>query len=256
MHLAILQLFTYRLSFILWRARNIFNLVFIYFLWTSVFVNRTAIFSYTQEKLVSYILLITFLSSLILSTRTIDVGVDILSGDVMNHLLKPFSFFKFVISRDVADKLVNVLFSIGEIFILLFILNPHVFIQKDPISYLLFFLSLSIGGIIAFFISLNLSFLAFWSSEIWAPRYIYSILLWFLAGSFFPLDILPKTLYFILLFTPFPYLIFLPSKIFLNGFSPTIFIPLILSIAWCFILYFLTKKIWEKGIRNYSAYGR
>jgi len=161
-YLAILQLFTYRLSFILWRARNIFNLVFIYFLWSSVFVNRPSLFSYTQEKLISYILLITILSSLILSTRTIDVGADILSGDIMNYLLKPFSFFKLVISRDIADKLINVLFSITEIVIFLVILKPNLFIQKDAASYFLFFLSLLIGGIIAFFISLNLSFLAFW----------------------------------------------------------------------------------------------
>ncbi len=256
MYLSILQLFTYRLSFILWRVRNIFNLIFIYFLWTSVFVHRPSIFSYTQDKLVSYILLITLLSSLILSTRTIDVGADIVSGDIMNYLLKPFSFFKFVIGRDIADKVVNILFSVGEILILLLILNPRLFIQKDLVSYLLFFFSLSIGGIIAFLISLDLSFLAFWSSEIWAPRYIYSILLWFLAGSFFPLDILPKVVYSILLLTPFPYLIFLPSKIFLNGFSTALLIPISLSLAWCVILYFMTKKIWEKGIKNYSAYGR
>lgn len=255
-YVGIMQMFSYRLSFILWRFRNIFNLLFVYFLWTSVFINRPSAFNYTQNQLVSYILLINLLSSLVLATRTIDVGADILSGDIMNYLLKPFSFFKLIISRDVGDKLVNGIFSIAEIMMLLFIFKPHVFIQTDLASYVLFFISLVIGIIIAFFISLNLSFFAFWVNEIWAPRYIYSIVLWFLAGSFFPLDILPKFIYAILLLTPFPYLIFLPSKIFLNGFSPTILIPMGLSLIWCFILFFITKKVWNLGIKNYSAYGR
>ncbi len=252
----IAQMFSYRLSFILWRFRNIFNLLFVYFLWTSVFINRPSVFTYTQNQLVSYIVLINLLSSLVLATRTIDVGADILSGDIMNYLLKPFSFFKLIISRDAGDKLVNGIFSIAEIIILLIIFKPHVFIQTNLASYIVFFISLAIGIIIAFFISLNLSFLAFWVNEIWAPRYIYTILVWFLAGTFFPLDILPKSIYTILLLTPFPYLIFLPSKIYLTGFSPTMLVLIGLSLIWCFILFFITKKIWNAGIKNYSAYGR
>lgn len=255
-HLGIIQVFTYRLSFILWRLRNVFNLIFIYFLWTSVFTNRLSVFSYTQEKLVTYILIINLLSSLVLLTRTADVAADILSGDIMNYFLKPFSFFKFIISKEFADKLLNLFFTIIEIFILFLILKPHLFIQTNPNSYLLFFISLVIGGIISFFISLNISFIAFWSNEIWAPRWIYSILTWFLAGSFFPLDILPQSIYNILLLTPFPYLIFLPSKLFLDEFTIKLIVPIAISIMWCFILFFLTKKMWEKGIKNYSAYGR
>ncbi len=256
MYVSIVHVFTYRLSFLLWRLRNVFNLIFIYFLWTSVFGKKSVIFSYTQEKLITYILIITLLSSLILVTRTADIAADILSGDIMNHLLKPFSFFKLITTKEVADKLLNLFFSIIEILILFFILKPHVFIQTNPYAYFLFFISFMIGGVIAFFISFDLSLIAFWSNEIWAPRWIYSIFTWFLAGSFFPLDILPKAIYTILLFTPFPYLIFLPSKLFLDGFSIQLIFPIAISVGWCFVLFFLTKKLWEKGIKNYSAYGR
>lgn len=255
-YLEIIQVFTYRLSFVLWRIRNIFNLIFIYFLWTSVFTNRLSFFSYTEGKLITYILIISLLSSLVLLTRTADISSDILSGDIMNQFLKPFSFFKFIISKEFADKLLNLFFTTIEIFILFLILKPHLFIQTNLVSYLLFFISLIIGSIISFIISLNISFIAFWSNEIWAPRFIYSILTSFLAGSFFPLDILPKPIYNILLLTPFPYLIYLPSKLYLDGFTMKLFIPIIISFLWCFILYFLTKKMWERGIKIYSAYGR
>lgn len=256
MYVSIIQVFTYRLSFILWRMRNIFNLIFIYFLWSSVFTKRFSVFSYTQEKLITYILVISLLSSLILLTRTADIAADILSGDIMNYFLKPFSFFKFLISREVADKLLNLFFTTIEIVILLLILKPHIFIQSNPFTYILFLVSLIIGAVISFFISLNISFIAFWSNEIWAPRFIYSILTWFLTGSFFPLDILPKKVYSFLLLTPFPYLIYLPAKVFLDGFSLKLAVPILISCCWCLGLYFVTKKVWEKGIKIYSAYGR
>ncbi len=256
MYVAISHVFTYRLSFILWRIRNVFNLIFIYFFFFIVFTNQVSAFSYTQEKLLTYILITSLLSSLVLLTRTADLSGDILSGDIIHHLLKPISFFKFIISREFADKLLNLFFTAVEISILFLILKPHIFIQSNPITYLLFLSSIVIGGIISFLISLNISFIAFWSSEIWAPRWIYSIFIWFLAGSFFPLDILPKSVYKILLLTPFPYLIFLPSKLYLDGFSINYMFPIAISIIWCFVLFFMTKKIWEKGIKNYNAYGR
>lgn len=256
MYVGIIQVFTYRLSFFLWRVRNVFNLIFIYFLWTSVFTKQVLFLSYTQEKLITYILVISLLSSLILVTRTIDVGADILSGDIMNHLLKPFSFFRFIVSREFADKFLNLFFTVIEIFILIVVLKPHIFIQNNSGAYLLLIITMIIGGIISFFVSLNLSFIAFWSNEIWAPRWIYSIFTWFLAGSFFPLDILPKSVYNLLLLTPFPYMIFLPSKVFLDGFSAALIVPIGISILWSIALFFLTKKVWETGIKNYSAYGR
>lgn len=250
------QYFVYRLSFVLWRIRNFFNLIFLYFLWTSVFHNQKIVFSYTIEKLITYIVLINILGAIVLGTRTSDVTNDILNGDIANYFLKPVSFFKFVLTKEIADKLINFLFSLIEIFILLLAFQPKVFFQTNLGVYFVFALTLIIGGAISFFISLSLSFIAFWSNEVWAPRFIYTTIVTLIAGTFFPLDVLPKQIYNFLLFTPFPYLVYLPSKIFISGFSPTLIFPLFISIVWCIILYKLTIIIWKSGIKNYSAYGK
>jgi len=201
-------------------------------------------------------MLINILSSLVLGTRTTDVANDILTGDIANYFLKPMSFFKFLISKEVADKFVNFTFSVLEILLLLFVFKPHIYIQTNPLPYLLFFISIFIGLVLSFCISVSLSFIAFWSTDTWAPRFIFFTLVSMLAGTFFPLDILPKSIYNLLLLTPFPYLLFLPSKIFTHGFSFDILIPLVISIIWTVILINLTKIIWKNGIKNYSAYGR
>lgn len=251
-----LQYFTYRLSFILWRLRNVFNLLLIFFLWSGVFGSKQIIFNYTHEKIISYILLLNITSALVLSSRTTDIANDILSGNIINYLLKPISFFKTFISRELADKTINIIFSIIEVILLMIVLKPTLFIQTNLINYFVFFIAILIGGAIAFFINLSLSFIAFWTSEVWAPRFIYFILINFLAGSFFPLDILPQPIYNFFLLTPFPYLIFLPIKIYLNGLTQELLTPLIIGTCWSIILYYFSRMFWLKGIKQFSFYGR
>ncbi len=250
------QYFVYRLSFILWRARNFFNLIFLYFLWTSVFHNQKIVFNYTIDKLITYIILINIMTAIVLGTRTTDVTEDILSGNIANDLLKPMSFFKVIISRESADKIINFLFSLVEVLVLLTVFHPKVFLQPDFAAYPLFILTLIIGIAISFFISLSLSFISFWSAETWAPRFIYMTLVSLVAGTFFPLDVLPKPVYNFLLLTPFPYLVYFPSKIFISGVSSSLIWPIIISLIWCILLYRIMLIVWKNGIRNYSAYGR
>lgn len=97
-YITLVQYFVYRLNFILWRVRNILGLIFLYFLWISVFIHRQTIFSYTADKIVTYILLVNILSSIVLDTRTAEVANEIRSGDLINYLIKPFSFFLNLLS--------------------------------------------------------------------------------------------------------------------------------------------------------------
>ena len=246
---SILQYFAYRLSFVLWRLRNVFNLLLIYFLWSGVFGNNQTVFSYTHDKITTYILLLNIISAIVLSTRTTNIASDILTGDIINFLLRPISFFKTIITTELSDKTINLTFSIIEITLLIFLLNLNIFIQTNILNYIFFIIAIFIGASISFFINLSLSFIAFWTPEVWAPRFIYFILINFLAGSFFPLDILPKPIYELFLITPFPYLIFLPIKIYLNGFTWQLVQPLIIGGVWVIVLYYFSRKMWAKGIK-------
>jgi len=67
----------------------------------------------------------------------------------------------------------------------------------------------------------------------------------------FPLDMLPDFWQKIILLTPFPYLLYVPLKVYLGqNYS------LIPQLAWVMILAFLAQLIWKKGIKSYEAEGR
>lgn len=248
--------FVYRLSFVLWRVRSLLGFIVTYFLWSSVFSSHQQIFSYTREMMITYVLLLGIIDSLILTTRTSDIAGEIANGDIINYLLKPVSFFGTVITREVVDKMINGIFSVVEIALFILFLHPKIIIQHDPLAYLFFFIALGIGAAISFFISFGLSLVAFWTAETWAPRFIYFILLSMLAGTVFPLDILPRSLYNILLLTPFPYLVFLPAKIYLKGVTPDTLPLLGIGFVWALALYYLLCAVWKKGLREFSFFGR
>lgn len=248
--------FTYRLSFLLWRVRNVLNFIIIYFLWTSVYQYKNIIFSYTQEKMITYVLLVGIVNALVLSTRATDVAELIVSGDIMHYLLKPISFFSVVTAKELVDKMMNGVLSVVELIIFVLLIKPTIFMQTDAVAYIMFFIALLIAGAISYFISFGLSLIAFWTSETWAPRFIYFILISVLAGTAFPLDILPKNVYSALLLTPFPYLVYLPIKIYIDGFNNSLILPLILGFIWSVVLFFLAKFLWQKGMREFSFFGK
>jgi ABC-2 type transport system permease protein len=80
------------------------------------------------------------------------------------------------------------------------------------------------------------------------------VIMEFATGAMFPLDMLPLVWQKVMLFTPFPYLLFVPLKIYLG--SSTTYLQLFGSFVWVVILGLLAKFIWNKGIKSYEAEGR
>ncbi len=247
----------YRLNFAMWRLRNILQLLTTYFLWFIVMPSNGSLLGYTKSSMLTYVLLSEFFSSIVLSSLVGEVANEITSGDLSNYLIKPINYFIYWFFRDLGDKAMNISFATGELIILLIILHPPFFVQTNPGLLVLTIFSLICAVVSYFFINFLLGTIGFWSAEVWAPKFIFFTLLTFFSGGIFPLDILPKPLYTLLQFLPFTYLLYFPLKIYLGQLSlQTILYGLFISTAWVGLLYVFTMRIWNKGMRIYSAQGR
>lgn len=254
------QEFTYRLNFLMWRIRNVMQVLVFFFLWSSVFFDSNInYFGYNQEKIISYAFVLIIVRAIVMSSRSVDVAGIISNGELSNYLLKPINFFKYWLTRDISSKLLNITFSFLEITILFIILKPDIFIQTNLIQLLLFVASLIIASFIFFSISMLTSFVPFWIPEIaWGAQFLVIVIfVEFLSGAFFPLDVFPEVLQNILKFTPFPYLVFIPIKTYLGTETiQTTLTSLSIGMIWTFILLIFTKKVWQKGLKAYEAVGR
>ena len=254
------QEFAYRLNFVMWRVRNILQIILLFFLWSSVFKDpQTEVFGYNQEKILTYVFGILILRAIVFSARAVDVAGEISNGDITNFLLKPVNYFKYWATRDIASKILNLGFSVFEITILFLILKPNLFLQTNLLTLFAVLISLTMAVILFFCLLFITNMSAFWMPENgWAAQFLFiAIITDFLSGGVFPLDILPLAFQKVLYLTPFPYLLFFPLQVYLGKIAGLEIIRgLATAFTWVFILFMTVKFIWAKGLRRYSAEGR
>lgn len=252
------EYFVYRLNFLLWRLRAFLLIVVLYFFWQAAIPQGQTIFNYDQAKILTYILGTSIVRSFVLSSRSVDVGGQIASGDLSNFLLKPINYLRFWFVKDMSDKILNLVFSVFEISLLFWLLKPPIIFQKNLYFLLLSLLAVGLGIILYFYISFLLSSIAFWMPEsVWPPRFVFQIILEFFAGGLFPLDILPAGVYSALKILPFPYLLFFPLDIYLGKLSfSAIFVGLGISFLWIIIVSQIVQYVFRAGVKNYAAWGR
>lgn len=252
------EYFTYRFNFIMWRARMVLAILVVYFFWLAIFQNQEdQLFGYTQNLILTYILGSVFLRAIVFSSRTVNVGEEINQGNLTNFLLKPIGYFKYWFTRDLSDKLLNVIFAVFEIMALYLLLRPNIFLQTDISNLLLFTAGAFLALLLYFYINFLFGLVGFWTPETWAPRFVFFIFIEFFAGALFPLDILPKFLFNILNFLPFSYLLFFPLKIYLGQLNgPQITQGFLVAMFWILVFYKFSQAIWHKGLKVYAAEGR
>jgi ABC-2 type transport system permease protein len=114
--------------------------------------------------------------------------------------------------------------------------------------------------ILSYFIKLFLGVLiwlvSFWTSDISGFSYSAGVMIWFLSGVYFPINMLPKTLADLSYFFPFVYTIFVPIQFYLWKISLLEAIKWMwVEIIWLGVLYILIKIIWKRGLRRYEGVG-
>lgn len=250
--------FVYRLNFILWRVRSVIVILTIYFLWEAIFRSGGTIFGYTKEKILTYVFLSLVLRSLVMGLRSIDAAGEISDGKLSNYLLKPLNYHLYWFTRDIADKFLNILFSIGEIILLYFLLRPPIYFQTNP-GILGIFLVATILAMVLNFVFANIaSNFAFWlPGNAWGFWFIYLVFQDFLGGVMFPLDIFPKAIYNLVTLLPFPYLLFVPVNIYLGKITGwDLARDLVVMIFWVGVGTLLIRTEWRVALKSYASEGR
>ena len=252
--------FAYRVNFIMWRVRNIFQIFLVFFLWDAVFSDPSrSLFGYDRSKILTYIFGLILVKAFVLSSKSMGTAGEVSRGDLNNYLVKPVSYFKYWLTRDLSSKLLNIVFAVAESVLLYFVLKPPFFLQTNPVTLFAFLISIIFAMLIFFNLVFLTSSVPFWVPEAaWGVHFVVTIVvIEFLSGALFPLDVLPNAIQSLINYTPFPYMIFFPLQIYLgkiSGFDA--FKGIFISGIWVFFLWFVMKSVWKKGLKVYQAYGR
>jgi ABC-2 type transport system permease protein len=92
--------------------------------------------------------------------------------------------------------------------------------------------------------------------EVSSLLFVYMLFSFFLSGHMFPLDMLPEPWQTIVEVSPLQYLAYFPSAVFLErvrGFD--LALGLFQEVLWVLFFMALSKLLFLRGVRRYSAFG-
>jgi ABC-2 type transport system permease protein len=182
-----------------------------------------------------------------------DFEQDIVEGRLSFKLLQPLDPVWHHISRHISEKFTR--FPLAVLLtILFFALYPQAFWIPKIENIILGIIAIIIGFTLQFSIQYTFSMLCFWSERATAIQQFWFLFYVFLSGIIAPLDTFPPLMAKIILWTPFPYLVYIPAS-FWMGLPVNIGQFFGVSLGWCLIFLGLNRWLWRKGLYQYSGMG-
>jgi ABC-2 type transport system permease protein len=249
----------YRVNFFLEILSGLFSSVILVFLWIAIYRSsaRNAIGGYSFGEMVTYILGGGLINTFILTTaENPETSQSIQDGTLSSLLIAPINPYAVWFVRDLGTKLFLFGIGLGGYALALFLFRAHLVFHASAPCFAFFGISLLLAAILQFLVFEALSLLAFWIENTYGLRFTMRVIMEVIGGAIIPLSFFPEIIQKIFLLLPFPFLIYVPMRIYL-GKIPLAEIPLELlkEVAWIGALGLVNMVLWKHGLRQYVSMG-
>lgn len=224
--------------------------------WTAIYQysGEGAIRGFTLDQTINYMIFSLVFGALAYTKIGNKLGSDILSGELNTRLLKPVDYGLNKLSRSIGDRLHAGLFEVTPGVIIAVVLFG--FHQYSILMTLLGITSVVLALLVNFFFSLSWALIYFKTISYESIEWFKNMLVSLFSGSLIPINFLPQILQELLKYLPFQYLVYVPSRIFINSYSISEAGSLIIIQAvWIVLLYAVYKIGWNYAVKNFSGVG-
>ena len=176
-------------------------------------------------------------------------------GTLSGMLLLPIHpILSSTLMNNLAFKALQVIVVIPIMTLLVWLFEPN--IQITLTNALLALPAIVMAFTMRFFLGAVLTFVAFWTTRVYALNNIYYAINSLFSGEFVPLVLLPAGLLGAANLLPFQLTLYFPTQILLGHVSATqIWRGYGLQLAWCLAFFTLFALLWRAGTKRYSAVG-
>lgn len=247
----------YRAEVILWLLLDTFPLFILFFIWLSIFQSQTEVANFSLGTITEYYLLVTLIDALS-STHFENWRVEeIRAGKIDFYLIRPLSYLKELLLRDLGGKLFYISFSLpffGLVFLLISQLAHLTFSQITWLQLVIFVLLIIINYLIQFFIASMIVMVGFWFEYAEGLEHFKWLLVTLLSGWMIPVVMMPSWLQAVVNALPFKYLFAVPVAVIQENYWLT-------GGDWLYLglfglgLALATHLVWNKAKLAYSSHG-
>ena len=249
----------YRADFFVSTIFRFLPLVTSFLLWEAVFDSspRQEIAGFTRDATLAYLLLVQ-ISRMFSSMPGLAGGItrDIRDGSLKKYLVQPLDMIGYLVSYRAAHKTAYIATSSLPYAGLFLACAGYFDGFPDPLTFAGYLVALLLGFVIGFFFEACLGMVGFWLLEVTSLLWIVTTLNYFVSGQMMPLDLLPGFWAGLLRALPFQYLAYFPAVVFLGKVQGAALVRgLLAELAWAVALVLLTRWLYNRGLRRYSAFG-
>lgn len=249
----------HRVRSFVWFLVSLFNpLLFILF-WMGAFQGRTEISSgWTMSSIASYYFLLTIAGATLMSHSEEDVArQDIQNGELVNYLLKPFSYFWMKFFEEIHYRLLQGLYALIVFIVFSIFFHRLIKITTDPKIVFFGAIIISLALLLSYVFKMVVGILAFWTVDIRGIFNLVEIVLVIFAGYIVPIDLLIGPLAKVATALPFAYMIYYPVVVFQGKLGLNqLFNVILVQIFWLLFFILVYRFLWNKGVKKFSGVGQ
>ncbi len=259
---SLIERMAYRGDFLLGTVLRFLPMVTTILLWRAVYAGtrRQQMAGFDEREMIAYLLLI-HISRMFSSMPGLAPGIsrDIREGTIKKYLIQPLDMVGYLLSYRTAHKVAYIVTSFLPYAGLFFLCRGYFDGLPGPATLAAYLVSLLLAFLIGFFFETCLGMVGFWFLEVSSLLWVVNTVNYFVSGQMFPLDLLAERAPFwawLLKNLPFQYLAYFPAVVFLGKVQGAALVEgLAVEAAWAVVLILLSRWLFRRGLRRYSAYG-
>lgn len=240
----------YRAELILWVLANSFPIIMMG-IWTEAAEGGT--FSLSALEFARYFICVFFIRQLTIVWVVWEFEREVVEGRLSPRLLQPIDPVWHHVASHITERFARMPFTL-LLLVLFFILYPQAAWMPSFSGMILVIATIILAFILRFLIQYTFALCAFWTERATALEQVWFLFYLFLSGMIAPLNVFPEGVREVLIWTPFPYLIYFPASL-LVGLPVNIGQGIGVMLGWTVLFWAVNRWLWRRGLKHYSGMG-
>jgi ABC-2 type transport system permease protein len=247
---------TYRLRFFIWTFGDSIYFFVMPFVWLAVYHGRAMVNGYSQADIITYYLIMVFVSLTTSSHIMRIIRTDIMNGDLNNTMLKPLNYCLYRFMHELSYKLLSGSVAVIIFFLAWLFFPQYISVSHNWLNLLLFLMALLVALLLSYALQFIAGFSAFWMGENTGAERLRQVLEIVFSGQIAPLAFYPLLIQKVAEVLPFKFLSFFPAQVYLGQvqFNEILF-NLLMAVLWLLFFYLIVWLMWKRGVRRYEGTG-
>lgn len=225
-------------------------------IWTAAYATQGIVMGASLDQMLSYAIIAALVATLWDPMKVVDtMGTAVSTGTIAGSLLRPSPYLLLIGSRVIGEALFR-LFLVAVPLLVVFAVTFGVHPPSSGASLGLSVILLAEGLAIGFLVAVLFGLVAFWTLTSFSLEWLLQGLITLLSGVFVPLWLFPPVLATFLSFSPFAYMSYLPTAVYLGRLDPVCSgLHAAIGILWVLGLGLALRVLWGQAVRAIEING-